>query len=139
MGRNDTVRRTRRDEGMIARNEIQLLTGNLEGRAPLEQDYPLVLLLVVEDRIRGVTAGDTLDTDVSAAEQLSEGFAAIRASRIGEDVSCRTKGREAQSSTTHACSCLRTRGTTSTFDGGFQNSRQRKTGAKAGFSIRPLP
>lgn len=71
---------------MIAGREIEDLSSQLQGRPPLEQQHPLVLRLVIQDRIRCIAAQDALDADVATAEQLAEGLAAIGTSRAGEEI-----------------------------------------------------
>ena len=68
MGRNDQ---------MIARPQVDAFPGQFQHRPSFQQQHPFVLLLIVEDRIGGVTAEDALDPYPAPAPEILEEFARL--------------------------------------------------------------
>ena len=85
-GRDHAVRPVGGDEQMVAGNEVDALTGQLQRCVALQQQDPFVLGLIVQRRLRRRATDDALDAQIAAAEELVEDFAGGRAGEVGEEV-----------------------------------------------------
>jgi len=66
------VRGVSRDEEVIASAQRNGLTGDLESRFAAQQQDPFVVGLIVEGWLRRAAAGNALDAQVSALQQIFE-------------------------------------------------------------------
>jgi hypothetical protein len=76
----------RRYEQIVAAGQGNGLPGDLKERRASQQQHPLVMVLIVEDRIRFAATADALDAQISTAQQLLEDLAGGWRWPVGEQV-----------------------------------------------------